>query len=267
MTDEALDEGLEIESEQEEQEQEQEARPSATREDWQRRQEEKASSSGWKDFDDYIENGGDPDKWKTADAYNIYGELVGKMLKDKRDFDARLQNVQKLNDVQVSALKSELQKKRDEAIEDGNKAAVHAFDKQLSELSPQQINRPANPREVEEWNERNPWITDGSAKSDRAYAVFNRALASGKSAADALHEVDTTIAKEFSPRPKPGHVPESERGRGSAGFKGKTESATMDSLSQEEALAWKHAPDTWNHDPKQFLKAVNDLRKADKGKK
>jgi len=256
MSEEVIEEGLEVETP----EPEQQEAPRASREDWQRKQEEKASANGWKDFDDYVADGGDPTQWKTADAYNIYGELVSKMIKDRRDFDSRLQNVQKLSEVQVEAMRAELQKRRDDAIENGDKDAVKAVDNQLNKLNqpaPQQA-----PVELQEWNERNPWIFEDSAKSDRAKSVFTRTLQGGASITEAIRAVDATIAKEFSAPRKPAHIPESEKGKGSAGFKSKSDAVTMESLTSEEALAWKHMPQAWDNDPKKFLQSVADMRKA-----
>lgn len=247
---------------------EQDESPKFSREDWENKQKEIASSSGWKDFEDYVADGGDPAKWKTADAYNIYGELVSSIKNQKRDFENRIEGYRKLSTAQIAAERARLSAEKDQAIEDGNKQAVHAIDKQLNSLNVTQ-DAPVH-TSLDEWNNSNPWIFEDTPKADRAKAVFTRATANGTSISDAIALVESVVAKEFAAKPKPqGRVtiPESERGKGSAGFGKKSGGIpTMDSLTPEELIPWKHMREAWK-DEKEFLQAVADDRKAAKGTK
>jgi hypothetical protein len=242
-----------------------EEKPSFSLDDWQRAQEEKASHSGWKPFDDYVASGGDPAKWKTADAFNVYGELISTMRKREKEFDQRLQGVQQLSQAQLAAQRIELMEKRDQAIEDGNKAAVHALDKQIGSL-----NAPAQPiqssTELEVWNQKNEWIYDDTPKANHAKAVFGRAVASGKHISEAIELVEAEVQKHFAPK-QPAQkvtIPEAERGKGSAGFGKRSSALSMSDLTAEEAIAWKHMPHAWNNDQNKFLQSVADMRKGAK---
>lgn len=250
-----LVEGLEAEVEQEVEVK----APSYSRDDWQKAQEEKASSNGWKDFDEYVSEGGEPGKWKTADAYNIYGELVGTIKQNKRDFEQRIENVHKLSQAQIAAERTRLYAERDQAIDDGNKAAVHALDKQLNTLNVAPVAQTNT--DLDEWNSRNEWIFEDSPKSDRAKSVFGRAVASGKSVSQAIAEVESDIRKSFAAPSKPGNIPEAERGKGSAGFGKKSATITMGDLTRDEKLAYQAMPHAWKSE-KEFLQAVLDDRKA-----
>jgi hypothetical protein len=256
---EELETGLEAEVEQE-------AKPQTfSREDWQRAQEEKASSSGWKDFDDYVAEGGDPAKWKTADAFNTFGELIGTIKQTKRDFEQRIEGVHKLSQAQIAAERARLSAERDQAIDDGNRATVHALDKQIQNLNVNPV--PVTNTALDDWNAQNAWIFEDSPKSSRAKDVFGRAVASGKPINEAIELVEADIRKNFAIKreEKPANIPESERGRGSAGFgKGKSTSLSMSDLSRDEMLAYKAMPGAWKSE-KEFLQAVADDRKAAKG--
>jgi len=233
--------------------------------DWQKAHEDKASASGWKPFDEYVASGGDPMKWKTADAFNVYGEMIGTIKKTQKDFEQRLEGVQKLSQAQLAAQREELLAKRDLAIEDGNKAAVHALDRQIGNLNVAPV--PQSTGELDEWNARNAWIFEDSPKSDRAKSVFGKAVAAGKPVSAAIQLVEEDIQRHFGetkPAPRV-NIPESERGRGSVAFGKKTSALSMSDLTDDERVAWKHMPQAWNNDEKKFLQSVADMRKAGRG--
>lgn len=237
------------------------AKPAFSLEDWQHAQEEKASASGWKPFDEYVSSGGDPTKWKTADAFNVYGEMIGTIRKTQKEFDQRLEGVHKLSQAQLAAERARLQAERDNAIDDGDKSKVHALDKQINSLNVAPV--PQSNSELDEWNAKNPWIFEDSPKTDRAHSIFTRTVNAGKSVSEAIAAVEADIAKHFSPKPQQqrAHIPESEKGRGSAGFGKKTSALTMSDLTREEQAAYHHLPGAWK-DEKEFLQAVADDRKA-----
>ena len=238
----------------------------ASREDYDRIQREKASKSGWKDFDEYVEEGGDPEKWKTADAFNTYGELIGTVKKQKQDFDQRLQGVQQLAEARIQAEREKLLSERKEAIKSGEVDQVESIEKQLNNLN-QPIQSGPDPY-LAEWNANNPWIMEDSPKADRAYKVFNTAIQQKKSVVEAVAMVEADIAKHFPSQPrKQATIPENERGKQSVGFGKTTKTLTMADLNDDEKLTWKHFSHAWGDDEKKFLQAASDLRKAANGGK
>jgi hypothetical protein len=240
-------------------------KPAFTRADWEKTQEEKAAASGWKPFEEYVEGGGDPAKWRTADAYNLYGEMVGTIKRQEQDFNQRTEGLVKYTQAQLAVQREQLLAQRDAAIESGNKAEVHKLDKQLEQTNIQVT--PTTTHGVvtlNEWNAKNAWITEDTPKANHAHAVFNRAIQSGATIETAISKVETEIAKHF-PTVKPkAHVPETERGRGSVGFKGKQAALTMGDLTQQEAAIFRAMPNAWKSE-KEFLQAVADDRKAARG--
>jgi len=240
------------------------AKPTFTRDDYDAKQRSLAEANGWKDLEPYIEEGGDPEKWRSAEAFNVYGDMVGELKRTKKDFDTRLEGVHKLSQAQLAAQREELLAKRDQLIDEGGRTAeVKALDKQINTLNVPAV--PVSNNALDDWNSRNAWIYEDSPKTSRAKDVFGREMSSGKSVEQAIAAVEADIQKNFSPR-REAHIPESEKGKGSAGFKAKVSSVTWDDLSSEETKIYNAMPNAWK-DKKEFLQAVQDERKAARGEK
>jgi hypothetical protein len=227
-----------------------------TLEHYQAAQEEKASKSGWMPFDEWVDSGKDPGAWKTADAFNTYGELVGQIKSKERDFEERLSGVNKIN----HALKSMLEQRKTEAIEAGDAQQVRSIEKEIREID---TPAPRSDRVMDEWNDRNPWIYEDSPKSVYAQNLFSRQMAMGKTPADALKEVDQAIAKHY-PETKPqnkgvGKVPDSELSRPKGFNKGGKTTVTMADITPEERKIWSMG---LFPDEKSFLQSVADSRKG-----
>jgi hypothetical protein len=233
--------------------------------DWRAQQEDKAAASGWKPFDEYVESGGDPAKWRTADAYNLYGEMVGTIKRQEQDFNQRTEGLVKYTQAQLQIQREQLLAQRDAAIEAGDKAQVHKLDKQLDQTNVQVAPTTTHGTVLlEEWNSKNQWINDGSPKASHAHATFARALQQGATIQDAISRVDAEISKHYPARQAKAHIPEGERGRGSVGFKGKSAALTMGDLTQQESAIFRAMPNAWKSE-KEFLQAVADDRKAARG--
>ena len=264
MAEEALQtEELEEEIEQEvEIPEEKQESPSFSREQFEEAQRKQAESNGWKDFDPYVKEGGDPTKWRPAEAFNIYGEMVGELRRTKQDFEQRLEGVHKLAHAQAKSQIDKLTQERDALIEEGGRSTeVKALDKQINSLNVQPVQSNAL---LDDWNNRNSWIKENSPKALWAKQVWASAISSGYSTPDALSLVEREVKKQFPAVQKPAHIPESERGKGSKGFTRSSALPTMGDLSEDEKLAWEVTPEAWNNDPKKFLQAVADDRKAAK---
>lgn len=242
--------------------------PKPSRADWEARQIERASKSGWKDFDAYIEEGGDPDKWKTADAFNVYGELIGTVKRQKAEFDQQVTGLVTMTQAQLATQRAELKVRREEFIEEGGKSKeVKALDRQIEALSQPVL--PQSNTVLDDWNAENQWINEDSPKAVYAKDVFGREIRAGKSVEAAIATVESGLKKHYPPAAhKPATVPENERGSGAKGFGKQSKTAvTMESLTSEERAIWKHSGSMWKNDPKEFLKSVQTLREADKGGK
>ena len=130
------------------------------------KQAEQASKDGWKPYDDWVEGGGDPEKWVPASIFNVRGEFIGKLKDQDRQFNERLQGVNQLHQAQLEVQREELLAERADAIKSGGQEAVNKvaqIDKQLDTLSQPQPS--TVPPELQEWNERNSWIKQPGARS------------------------------------------------------------------------------------------------------
>ena len=236
-----------------------------TQERWQESQEETARQYGWKPFDEYVEEGGDPKEWRTAEGFNIRGEFIGKLRdKDKdveRIVEDRVSGVKKLYEAQINTLKG----KRDQAITEGDVEQVHAIEKEINELEKPPVQQPRVDQELEnEWNAKNTWINEDSPKSVYAISQYTKYVQMGMGTADALSKVDKDIAREFPQQTKQRTtIPSGEKGKGPKGFqKPKAASVSFDDLTPAEKTIWDNMPEAWGNDVDKFLKAVADDRQA-----
>lgn len=257
-----------------EQEQEQEQQPEKkqevqrpTRADYERIQADRARQNGWKDFDEYVEAGGDPEKWKTADAFNTYGELIGTVKRQKVEFEQRIEGVQTLAQAQLDAQRRELTEKRDAMIDEGGKGPqVKAIEKQIEALNVAPT--PVTPHALAEWNANNKWIDEKTPKAIFARQIWAEQLSANTPVEIALRNLEAEVEKHFPRQTKTTTIPETERGAGPKGFgKAQQKAVTMDSLTSEERNIWKHSAGMWKNDQKAFLQSVADTRKAAQGGK
>ncbi|MES2367695.1 MAG: hypothetical protein V4563_17595 [Pseudomonadota bacterium] len=264
MSDVALKDEIEEElpeGKQEDAPKEPEAKKTVTRDDWEKATESKAHSKGWRPFDEFVENGGDPENWRTADAFLTYRELTGEIVKQRQDFNQRVDGLHKLTQAQLAAQRDQLIAERDLAIEAGQKKEVHALDKRINELAQPVVQ--ADSSIVEKWNRENPWILEHTPKAVFAKTVWADAMANSTSYEQALGKLESEIKKHYPPATTKAAatLPESEKGHGNKGFGNRKAALTMDSLTQNEREIYKALPGAWKNEA-EFLQAVADDRKA-----
>lgn len=233
-------------------------------ETYEKSKQESASKNGWKDYDEYVESGGDPEKWRPAGEFLLYGEMVGEMKRTRQEIDDRVENVKHLVQAKAQIEIDRLTAERDSLIEEGGRGAeVKVIDKQIQKLNTQPVNTSASP--VHEWNERNPWVKEMTPKAAFARETFRALQNQGYTDAAALPILEAEIKKQFPPAARQAHIPETEKGNGSKGFVEKgSKAATMETLTEEERAIWGHSSSMWKGDKKAFLQSVNDIRKGAK---
>lgn len=164
--------------------------------------------------EDWVKQGRDPELWVPPEVFKERTQRINETsklkqenarLRAEREEDARrLTNVAFLQQQQITRLRSELDQKRDDAIEIGDKAAVKAFDKQLRDLDTEEslIKEPVVentafiiPQAVTEWNSKNTWLTPEHELRPIANSVYDRAIADGETIKAALKLVDAELAK------------------------------------------------------------------------
>lgn len=155
--------------------------------------------------DDWVASGRDPAKWVSPELFAETTRRINetsKLRQENQRIHARLTNVAFLQQQQIARLKADLESRRDDAIDVGDRTAVKSFDRQLRDLDAEEsltkepVQQQANiPPEVAEWNEENAWLTAGHPLKSVANDVFVKAMNDGKTIAGALRLVDKELAK------------------------------------------------------------------------
>lgn len=230
------------------------------------KQEEKASQEGWKPYDEFVENGGDPEKWVPAAIFNVRGEFIGKLKDQDKQFNERLQGVNQLHEAQLKIQREELMSERADAIKEGGQQAVDrvaAIDKQLDTLSQAPVQN-AVPPELQEWNQKNSWIKQAGARSVFAQTNFAQAIQAGKSITDAIKHVEELDRRDFpqTTTKKPKEPAALSEGGSKPGSKPSPKSLTWEDLTSDEVKIYNAMPGGWK-DKAHYLKAVADARKSE----
>lgn len=238
----------------------------AARKQWEETTTDKARKQGWKPLEEYVEERGTAEGWRSPDAYLMFTDFRSTLKRKDEDFERQIAGVNTLMQASLKAQRDELESKRDLAIEAGDKNAVKAIDKQINKLETPVVQGVPQKDPLEAaWEAANPWINEAGPKRDAANLAYMVARNNGKSVTDALAEVDEYVKIKFPGSRQPPRqttVPESERGRGPAGHGKKAPAATMETLTDDERKIWTHSGDMWKHDQKAFLESVNNIRKA-----
>lgn len=233
--------------------------------------------------EDWEAQGRDPELWVPPEVFKERTQRINETsklkqenarLRAEREEDARrLTNVAFLQQQQITRLRNELDQKRDDAIEIGDKSAVKNIDKQLKDLDTEEslIKEPAVentafkiPQAVVEWNSKNTWLTPDHELRPLANSVYDQAIAEGETIKAALKLVDAELAKhkpqEASSRKTPTKsIVDSPRG---AVPRGDSVTLTFDQCTREEKDMYNEFYKGSGATLKEFLKDVSIARKG-----
>jgi len=238
--------------------------------------EEKPAPSGYMGKEAWTASGKDPDLWVSEDVFKertlrIKNEsrLKRELAESRKDFDNRLKNVNTLQQAQLARQRAELLEQRDDAIDVADKSAVKKLDKQIADLDAEAELvkdapvKQANPPEVDEWEEENPWVNDvNDPRTPIAQAAYGEAIASGKTLAYALRAADKAVAAM-----KPTIKADDIRKKPAVSMSDSSRAATTDSNSL--TLSWSQLTsedkaiyeELFSHkSQKDYLKIVADAR-------
>lgn len=238
--------------------------------------EQKAFDQGWRPEEAFE---GDKDNWKTAKEYIKDGEWIGQindlkreMGDQKRQFDERLVNANKLSDArrksEIEALRKEQKNAVGMADEDAYDAAqvkIDAIDQQAQDetaSTPQQNKDPV----IAAWEVKNPWINDvNDIKTAVTQGIWNSFLQQNPAATNqqALAHVDTELNKLYptnntNPRRDQPNTTEGKQRRA----KRSNKDITMSDLTNDEVQQWNQYGKSIFKTEKAFLKAVTDTRNS-----
>jgi hypothetical protein len=233
--------------------------------------EQKAWDDGWRPEDQFE---GNPENWKTAGEYNLYGEMQTQVRDAKaetrraqQDMDSRIASLNKLHSAQQEAAINDLKAQQRQAVEE---ADTVKYDQLQTQIENTVVETPVTPQvdqSITEWNAKNQWIDDGSDKAAQAQAFFNIAATKpGATTQSALAYVDDQISKLYpeqqnkNPRRESATMTEQSlqpRQRQRAG-----KELSMNDLTAQESREYELFGKSMFKDEKQFLKSVADARKS-----
>lgn len=169
--------------------------------------EAKARSKGWVGKEEWVESGKDADDWVNFNHFNAKGDLIAQARRVQtleKEFEKRLADNNEFHKANLEMRLSELQDKRDEAIDIADKDAVKkldgeikSIDKQIDKLS---VKEPelTGPSEADIQVENAYFNTlDTIAKKSTANYLGQQYAQQGLSGQALVNAVEADMKKEF----------------------------------------------------------------------
>lgn len=188
--------------------------------------EERALEAGWVPKEEF---NGDPDNWKTAREYNMFGdhmkkvaELNKKISEVERKTEDRYKKILESQKIEHQQKIERLEAERERRLEDLDVDGVKEIDKKIkaqqkSMLQDEAKETPPASNQVDpaidRWNKANPWANNpNSPEVKKANEIFaERVNVYGEDIETALRNVDSEINKIF-PDLKTSYNPRRETG-------------------------------------------------------
>lgn len=239
--------------------------------------EQKAWDSGWRPQDQFE---GNPDNWRTAGEYNLFGEMQREnesLRSDQRrqsaDFEQRFSNLNKMHQAQQENAIADLKKQQREAVEEQDIERFDELQKQIENQEPiTQSEAPvAKNQSIVDWETKNPWVNDpASEKGQDAIALYNAAASKqGATIESSLAHVDKRMALLYpdeplnNPRRSMPTMGEQSR-TPNRSSRSKSKDLSMSDLTNDEKRDYENFGREMFKDEDSFLKAVADGRKESK---
>jgi len=266
---------------QDEIEQEQEINQEVDQEDQEQQEEDQltalekeAADMGHTSKEEFVANGGDPERYKTAHEYVSYGKLQERNNKTNAKLDAmeekfnkRLENVNKLHQQQLDAKVAALKADQRNAVEESDTEAYDKAQQEIDDLSVQKSedgldDAPPEDPAITAWKEKNPWVTDeNDPKAQMVGGLWNGYVKANPDATiqSAIAYVDKQLEAMSPPQhnQRRDNVNITERGSQTTRTKGKINSVKQ--LSPAWQQEWSNTGfDLWNGNEKDFIQAALD---------
>lgn len=230
-------------------------------------QEERAAKGGWKPREDFIADGGEPDKWSTAEVFNVRGEFIDRMKhKDNqiKELGERMVNLNQFHAVTLEAQKKELEDRKAEYVRQGGEEGLEGvknMDHQLNTLNQaettQTVEAPMDPVYTA-FNERHDYMKSTGPKHSHAMMLYNSVQGQG-TPQQVVNYVEQEMSKAFPNEPRQKEtVSMSEGGSKPGGFKkSSSKEPTLADISPVE----RKQLEAMGLTEKQMLQAVIDAGK------
>lgn len=227
--------------------------------------EDAARAGGWKPLKEWE---GDPAEWRSAEVFNERGEWIQRHKAQQKQideiqssFNTRMDNANKLHKVALESQRTELVRKRDDAIDNADREGANSFQDQIDKINAQPVETaPVNGQSaLDAWNQSNQWILQNTPKAGYAKQQFGLYQSQGMTPEQAISVMETDVSREF-PAINPGRenhpVPE---GGSLPGKKRASRKLGMSDLTSDELMYYRAMPGAWKTDA-EYLQAVQDTR-------
>lgn len=234
--------------------------------------EQKAYDQGWRPEEDFAGKG----DWKTAKEFVKDGEWLGKIKElnqrfdsQQKDFNERLENTNKLNEVRRESEIKELRMQQRNAVDMGDTDSYDDSQRKIDDLEKQVVEpataAPEKDPAITAWEAENPWINEhGNEKAGVAQGIWTSFANQNPAATtqQALAHVTERISHLYpsnlgNPRRA---APNTTENTGKKPQR-KNKDLSMGDLTPSEQGEWNQYGKMMFKTEKAFLKAVSDSRK------
>lgn len=232
--------------------------------------EDVARAGGWKPESEWDQDDNQkPKQFVSAELFNERGVWIDRhKAQEKRinemesTFNTRMDNANKLHQQQMEVQKTDLERKRDDAIDLADREAANGFQKDIDKLNQQSVESvPINNDQttLNDWNTNNAWIMGNDPKAAYAKQQFAMYQQQGMSNSAAITNMENDINRAFPAlNPERDRQPTPEGGT-KPGKKRASRKLSMADLSNDELKYYRAMPGAWENEAA-YLQAVQDTR-------
>lgn len=232
--------------------------------------EETARAGGWKPETEWSgDDKNKPAQFISAELFNERGVWIDRHKAQQKQidemkttFNTRMDNANKLHEHQLDMQKSELKRKRDEAIDDADRETANKYQDDIDKINAQPSQPTAENNEqptLDAWNAANPWIMGNDPKAAYAKQQFQSYQSQGMKPNEALGQMENDVNRAFPAlNTERDRQPAIETGS-KPGNKRPARQLTMSDLTGEEMKYYRAMPGAWKTE-KDYLQAVQDIR-------
>lgn len=233
-----------------------------------------ALEMGYKEKEDFVDAGGDPEKHVSPHEYVRYGKLQKSMREQMRrfeqkekEFEQRFEHLNQMHKVQMDNKIKELKAQQRAAVEEADGDAFDRAQAEIDEIHSQNMQPVENKQEkhpaIQNWESDKDWINDDEdIRTLTAQGAWNAYVAKypNNTVEQALEYVDMQLKKLSTPSNPLRDIPTAteKTSRRTSNKRG----LSMSDLTSDEMGLWRNAGHSiWGGDEKAFLKSVEDARK------
>lgn len=232
--------------------------------------EDLARTGGWKPESEWDENDNQkPKQFVSAELFNERGIWIERHKAQQKQidgmqssFNTRMDNANKIHQQQMEVQKSDLERKRDDAIDSADRELANGFQKDIDKLNQQPVEQvPINNDQImlDNWNTENAWIRGNDPKAAYAKQQYAMYCGQGMNANTAITNMENDVKRAF-----PILNPERDRqaiteGGTKPGKKRASKKLSMADLTNDELKYYRAMPGAWENEAA-YLQAVQDTR-------